>query len=141
MALQLVERLSVVRGRDDGPRRQMIPIEVGNGPDVADVIENDVILALACFRILSLRQQFRLALMVLEGAEVEAGVGWRPVRPLLLKDVAVAALATDFCMLRSARGALKLFVLHVAEVPEQQGITARCQVVPAEICEFDDVHF
>ena len=119
----------------------MIPIEVGNGPDVADVIENDVILALACFRVLSLLLEFCLALVVLEGAEVEAGVGWQPVRPILLKDVAAAALASNFCMLGSARGALKLFVLDGAEVPEEQGVTAGCQVVPAEIREFHDVHF
>lgn len=126
MALQLVERLSVVRGRDDGPRRQMIPIEVGNGPDVADVIENDVILAIVCFCVLSLLLEFCMALVVLEGAEVEAVVGWQPVRPVLLKDIAATALASNFCMLGSARGALKLFVLDGAEVPEQQGVTAGC---------------
>ena len=54
VALQLVERLGVVRGRNYRPWRQMIPVEVGNGPDVPNVIENDVILALACLRVLYL---------------------------------------------------------------------------------------
>lgn len=33
----------------------MIPVEVGNGPDVANVIENDVIFALACLGVLALQ--------------------------------------------------------------------------------------
>lgn len=102
----------------------MIPVEVGNGPDVADVIENDVIVALACIRVLYLFLQFCGALVVLEGAKVEAGVGGLAIRSVLLEDIATAALASNFCMLGCTRGALKLFVLDGAEVPEQQGVAA-----------------
>jgi hypothetical protein len=95
----------------------MIPVEVGNGPDVADVIENDVIFALACLGVLALLLELLRSCMILEGPEIKAGVGYDAVRRLLLKGVAAAALASIFCMLRGARCAV--FVLDAAEVPEE----------------------
>lgn len=101
----------------------MIPVEVGNGPDVPDVIKNYVIVGLACLWVLSLFLELCGARVILEGAEVEAVVGWQPVGHLVLKDIA-GALGSIFCLLGSARGALLLFVLDGAQVPEQQGVTA-----------------
>jgi hypothetical protein len=45
----------------------MIPVEVGNGPDVANVIENDVIFALACLGVLALQLEPLRSCMILEG--------------------------------------------------------------------------
>ena len=140
VALELIEGLSVVRGGYYSPWRQVIPVEVGNGPDVANVIENDVILALARLRVLHLFLELRRAWVILERTEVEASVAYLAVRAVLVQGTA-AALASIFCMLGSARGAWKLFVLDGAEVPEQQGVPARGQVVSAEVGELNDVHF
>jgi hypothetical protein len=37
--------------------------------------------------------------------------------------------------------ACAVFVLDAAEVPEEQGVSARCQVVPAEVCKLNNVYF
>ena len=138
MALELVEGLSVVRCRNNCPWRQMIPVEVGNGPDVANVIENDVVFALARLGVLALQLELLRACMILKGSEIKAGIGRDHIRRLLLEGIATAALASIFCMLRSA---CTVFVLDAAEVPEEQGVSARCQVVPAEVCKLDDMDF
>lgn len=78
--------------------------------------------------------------MILERTEIEASITYLPIGTVLVQDIA-AAFASIFCMLGSARGAWKLFVLDGAQVPEQQGVPARCQVVAAKVCEFHDVHF
>lgn len=102
----------------------MIPIEVGNGPDVPDVIQDDVVLALACFGVICLFLVLRRTRVILKCAEVEAVVDRLAVRTILFENIAGAALASSFCMLGRARCALKLFVPDVAEVPEQQRVSA-----------------
>ena len=102
----------------------MIPIEVGNGSDVSDVIKDDVVLALACLGVICLLGKLRWTRMILISSEIEAIVDWLTVYSILLKDITSAALASIFCVLRRARRALILFVPDGAEVPEQQRVSA-----------------
>ena len=102
----------------------MVPIEVGNGPDVPDVIKDDMVLALACLWVLWLFLLLHWTLASLKCAEIEADIGGLRADSIFFEEIAGAIFATIFRMLGCARRALQLFVPDGAEVPEKQRVPA-----------------